>query len=65
MTLCACCRDEADDILWQPFGPAQAPTLPLCETCHALVQEGARVHFRYKQQWWYCEGAALQEDPHG
>lgn len=26
MRRCATCRDEADDILWQPFGPAETPT---------------------------------------
>jgi hypothetical protein len=83
MRRCVTCRDEADEILWQPFGPAATPTepsafvwpgdhtrgfpaLPLCAACQALLREGARVHFRYKQQWWHCEGLALvrEDAPH-
>lgn len=26
MRRCSTCRDEANDILWQPFGPAETPT---------------------------------------
>jgi hypothetical protein len=79
MRRCVCCRDEADDILWQPFGPAPTPTersaftwpgahtrgfpaLPLCETCHGLLREGARLHFRTMGVWWHCEGTTLTRE---
>jgi len=42
MRRCVTCRDEADDVLWQPFGPAASPSAG-CVACGGVRMAGRRV----------------------